>query len=381
VRYRFSCYMLISLTTLLLSGVVPVALPVRASTSRDAVAIRGTGSSQFAHITRTSVLADKQITIRGAGSTLVAPLMIGQWKPDYTAQHAGVNITYDPIGSTKGISTWIAGGNDFAASDALMSTVQEQSAATRCKGAIVKFPVTVASVALIFNVPGVRSGLHVAPSVIAGIFLGRIRRWNDSAIAALNPGVRLPNLAIQVEHRSDGSGTSFILTNYLSEVSTAWKASAGAGTQVNWPVGTGAKGSAGMVLAVSTTLGSIGYVDLSFAAQNNLDYLTVQNAHGELVAPGVNAAEAAANGYAPSMPADLQQVIVNSAATGAYPITGYSYLFLCATQPAAQGLTLVDFVRYVVTQGQSSVRNLFYAPLPAAVQRRELTVLGQIKTG
>jgi phosphate transport system substrate-binding protein len=307
--------------------------------------------------------------------------MIGRWIPDYTAQHSGVTITYDPIGSTKGISGWIEGGNDFAASDALLTAAREQDAATRCKGGVVKIPVTVASVALIFNVPGVRSGLHIAPAVLADIFLGRIGRWNNPAIAALNPGVRLPNLAIKVQHRSDGSGTSFILTNYLSEVSGAWKASVGAGTQVNWPAGDGAKGSAGMVLAVSTILGAIGYVDLSFAVQNNLDYLTVQNAHGEFVAPGVNAAAAAAAGYAPSMPADLQQVIVNSAAVGAYPIAGYSYLFLCATQPAAKGSVLADFVRYIVTQGQGSVRTLFYAPLPAAVQRRELMALGQIKTG
>lgn len=337
-----------------------------------AVALCGTGA--LAAPPRASA------ALAGAGSTFIAPLMTGQWIPDYTQGHSAVQIAYAAVGSTTGLSRWTAGQVDFAASDAQLTTAQEQSAARRCGGAAVKIPATISAVALVYNVPGVRSGLKLSPAVIAGIFLGTVARWNDPAIGALNPGVKLPTLAIKTVHRSGGSGTTFILTHYLSAVNARWKSGPGAGASVTWPNGIAAKGSAGVVQEVSVTLGAIGYVDLAFAIQDTLDYARVQNAAGAFVKPGVDAASSAADSFAPAMPRDLQQVIVNSPATGAYPITGYSYMVLCGRQPGAKGQALLDFVRYAVTTGQAAVKKLYYAPLPPSIQRLDTTALGAIAT-
>jgi len=312
--------------------------------------------------------------ITGAGSTFVAPVMLGQWIPGYTADHPEATVAFAPVGSTSGVKQWTQGGADFAASDAILSAADEQAARTRCGGAL-KIPVTISAVALIYNVPGLKGELRLSASLVARIFLGQVTNWHDPAIAALNPERRLPDLAIQPIHRSGGSGTTFILTHYLTAVSAEWQRGPGAGASINWPTGAGVKGSAGIVVAVSTTLGGIGYVDLAYAVQNNIDYAVVQNARGAFVAPGVNAASVAAASYAAAMPHDLQQVIVNAADPRAYPITGYSYIFLCSRQIGQKGQTLVDFVRYAVTTGQRSTALLYYAPLPASVQRLDEVAL------
>jgi len=319
------------------------------------------------------------VTFAGAGSTFVAPLMTGQWIPDYTRAHPDVRIVYAAIGSTAGLSRWTARQVDFAASDAQLTPDQERAAAGRCGGAVVKIPATISAMALVYNVPGVRSGLKLSPAVIADIFLGRVTRWDDPAIQGLNAGVRLPNLGIRTIHRTGGSGTTFIFTNYLSSVSPQWKSGPGAGANLaRWPTGGGAKGSAGVVQAVATTLGAIGYVDLAYAIQNTLDYADVRNAHGSFVRPGVDAASSAADSLAAAMPRDLQQIIVNAPAAGAYPITGYSYVDLCGRQAGAAGRALVDFVRYAVTTGQATVSKLYYAPLPLSVQRLDTAALDKV---
>ena len=316
--------------------------------------------------------------LSGAGSTFIAPLMIGQWIPNYLTTNPSVPITYAAIGSGKGVSALTQGTVNFAASDALLTPAQEASARARCGGAILKIPATIGAVAVIYNMPGVRSGLKLSPATIAAIFRGTITTWNDKAIMATNPGVRLPPVGIQVVHRSDGSGTTYIFTHYLASVSAAWQHGPGAGATVSWPLGTGAKGSAGIVQTVTTRLGAIGYVDLAYAVQNNIDYATVQNAQGRFIKPGTGPASAAADAFASAMPPDLQQIIVNSPAANAYPVTGYSYIVLCSHQAGATGRALVDFVRYAVTAGQSTATALFYAPLPVSVQRLDTTALNTV---
>ncbi len=319
-------------------------------------------------------------TLGGAGSTFIAPLMTGQWIPDYTKAHAGVQISYAAGGSGAGLKSWIGGQADFAASDAQLTAAQEGSARRRCGATAVKIPATISAVALIYNVPGVRSGLKLSPTVVAGIFLGQITSWNDAAIQRINPGVRLPHLVVKTVHRLGGSGTTFILTSYLADVNARWRGTVGAKPEVNWPTGSGVKGSAGVVQNVSVTLGAVGYVDLAYAIQDTLDYARIQNAAGLFVTPNVDAASSAADSEASSMPHDLQQVIVNAPAPGAYPITGYSYIMLCSRQTGAKGQALVDFVRYAVTTGQTQVKKLHYAPLPPSVQRLDTAALDHISS-
>ena len=318
------------------------------------------------------------VQLNGAGSTFIGPLMLGGWIPGYTKIHSDVKINYALTGSGQGISLWTAGTTDFAGSDALLSAAQEAAGATHCgNGGVTTLPATIGAVALIYNLPGVSNGLKLTPSLVAGIFLGQIHTWNDSRIARLNPGVHLPSRAIQVVHRSDGSGTTYITTHYLSAVSGMWSSKVGAGSTVSWPTGLGAAKSSGVAAAVSRTAGTISYVDLAYAIANKLMYATVQNRAGQYVAPGVASAGEAANSFASSMPANLQQVIVNSAARNAYPITGYSYVFVCTAQVGDKGRTLIDFLRYAVTSasGQSAATPRYYAPLPTSVQARDAAAL------
>lgn len=318
-------------------------------------------------------------SLNGAGSTFVAPLMQGAWIPGYTAKHSGVQINYNPTGSGTGISLWTAGQVDFAASDALLNSTQDSAAAAKCGSSVTKIPATIGAVALVYNLPGVDTGLKLTPRIVAGIFLGQVREWSDVSIKHLNPGVTLPQKPIQVVHRSDGSGTSYIVTTYLSQINAVWKSKVGSGSTVNWPVGLGAKGSAGVSAAVGSTPGAISYVDLAYAIKNHLSYVTLQNKAGAYVAPSALSASIAANSFAGSLPADLQQVIVNSPASRAYPITGYSYIFLCGKQSGDKGRTLVDFVKYAVTSGQMGAAPRYYAPLPAKVQARDMAALNAIK--
>ncbi len=319
------------------------------------------------------------ISLKGAGSTFIGPLMLGGWIPGYAAKHSNVTIDYALTGSGTGISLWSAGTTDFAGSDALLKPDQEQAAAARCKSSVVKIPATIGAVALIYNLPGVKPGLKLTPDIIARIFLGQIHEWSDVRIRHLNPGVNLPMRPIQVVHRSDGSGTSYITTNYLAAVSPTWNSKVGAGSTVNWPVGIGAKGSGGVTAQVKQTQGAISYVDLAYAINAKLDYAQVQNKSGNYIAPSAAAASAAAASFAGSMPKDLQQVIVNSAAPTAYPISGYSYIFLCGALSGDKGRALVDFVHYAVTAGQMDAAPRYYAPLPPAVQAKDVAALMSIK--
>jgi phosphate transport system substrate-binding protein len=301
------------------------------------------------------------------------------WIPGYHQTASAVAVSYSAVGSGAGIGLWTAGSADFAASDALLKPTQESAAAFRCGASPTKIPATIGSVALIYNVPGVSSGLRLSPTALTGIFLGQIHTWNDTQIKKLNPSLKLPGAAIHVVYRSDSSGTTYILTHYLAAVSSDWSAKVSAGSTVAWPTGAGATKGAGMMGAVKGTSGAIGYIDLGEATKQGFSMVSVQNKSGQYVAPGVDAASAAADSFASSMPSDLQQVIVNSASSSAYPISGYSYIFLCSHQKGAAGRALVNFVRYVVTTGQGSVKAASYAPLPSSVQSKDLAALSAIK--
>lgn len=324
------------------------------------------------------------VTLNGAGSTFVYPIMSGKWIPNFynTKSGSGVKINYQSTGSGAGISLFTKGQVNFAASDALLNAAQENAARLQCgggsSGGVFHIPVTIGAVSLIYNLNGVKN-LKLTPSVVAGIFTGQINNWSDAQIKRINPGVTLPSLAIQTVHRSDGSGTTYIFTHYLADVSSQWMSTVGkGGSTVSWPNGTAAAGSNGVSAAVGQQQGAIGYVDLAYAISNNLSYATVQNKSGAYVAPSVKSASAAADAFVKSMPSDNQQLIVNASGKSAYPISGYSYIFMCNRQSGPVGRTLTDFVRYVVTSGQSYATSLYYAPLPSSVQKRDTAALDSI---
>lgn len=322
------------------------------------------------------------ITISGAGSTFVAPIMNGAWIKGYQAKNSNVNIDYQATGSGAGISLWTKGQTDFAGSDALLSSVQENSAKNQChggySGGVFKIPVTIGAVSLIYNLPGV-SNLKLTSGLIAQIFLGQIKTWNDAQIQKINGSAKLPSTPIQIVHRADGSGTTYIFSHYLSATSSIWTSQVGkGGATIAWPTGTGATGSSGVTQAVQGQPGAISYVDLAYAISAKVSYATVQNKAGQYVQPSVAAASVAADGYANSMPSDLQQLIVNSPSKNAYSVSGYSYIFMCTNQRSAKGQALVSFVRYVVTDGQAAASQLYYAPLPKSVQKLDTSALDKI---
>lgn len=354
------------LTSKYAAGVAALALSALALTSTPAAAAQPRAS----------------ITLNGAGSTFVYPMMSGQWIPNYQKIHPDVQINYQAIGSGAGISLFTKGQVNFAASDAAASAAQDNIAKLQCGGGagggVFHLPVTIGAVALIYNLSGV-SNLKLSPSVVAGIFLGQITNWSDGQIKSLNPGVTLPSIPIQTVHRADGSGTTWIFTHYLAAISSTWKSQIGAGaTTVSWPNGTGAQGSSGVSAAVGQQQGTISYVDLAYAITNKLSYAQVQNKKGQFIAPSSNGASLAADAYVSQLPSSNEQVIVDAPVRNAYPISGYSYIFMCNRQPGLAGRTLVDFVRYVVTTGQKAATALYYAPLPTSVVKRDQVALGSI---
>ncbi len=345
-----------------------------------ALTLGATGASAASH---TAAAPRASVVLNGAGSTFIAPLLQGAVIPQYTKANPNVQINYNPIGSGAGIALFTKGSVNFAGSDALLSAAQANAATSQCgggqSGGVIKIPATIGAVALFFNLPGVQTGLKLSSDVVANIFLGKVTNWSDPSIKSLNPSVNLPNLAIQTVHRADGSGTTYIFTHYLSAISPQWSSSVGSGATVNWPNGSGAKGSSGVAAAVQQTQGAIGYADLAYAIQNSLPYAYLQNAKGNFIAPSSTSASLAANSFAKAMPSDLQQIIVNSSDPKAYPLTGYSYIFMCGRQTGSIGHTLLSFVKYEVTTGQKFAGQLYYGSIPSSVQKLELTALGNVR--
>ena len=317
----------------------------------------------------------QKMQINGAGATFPYPIY-SKWFSEYNKLHPEVEINYQSIGSGGGIRQVINETVFFGATDGPMTSEQLQSA----PGRILHFPSVLGADVPVYNIPGVEGQLKFSGKVLADIFLGKISKWNDPAITALNPGVKLPGTDITVCHRSDGSGTTYIWVDYLSKVSPEWKQKVGIATSVNWPVGIGGKGNEGVAGLVKQTPGSIGYVELIYALQNKIDYGSVQNMAGEFVVASVNSVTAAAAAAAKQMPADFRVSITNAPGAGVYPISSFTWLlFYESPKDKPRAKIMKDFMRWALSDGQKYAGELGYAPLPEGVVKLELTALDRIK--
>ncbi len=307
--------------------------------------------------------------LTGAGSTFDYPVF-AKWFTEYSNAHPGVQINYQSIGSGGGIQQVSSGLVDFGASDGPMT--DEQLAKSKVK--LVHIPVVLGAVVPVFNIPGVND-LRFSGDVLADIYLGKITNWSDPRIAKDNPGVRLPSMPINVVHRADGSGTTFIFADYLCKVSKEWAAGPSKGTAINWPKGIGGKGSEGVTGLVRQLPGSIGYVELTYALENHISFGQVRNAAGNWVRASISGVtEAAAS--VKNMPADFRVSITNAPGANAYPISSFSWMLVpIKAQDAAKGRILKDFLSWMVNSGEAQVSSLYYAPLPQSVGQKVLKVV------
>ena len=314
-----------------------------------------------------------QTKLNGAGATFPYPIY-SKWFNEYHNQHPDIEINYQSIGSGGGIRQVTAGTVDFGASDGPMS--DEQLAASTVK--LIHLPTVLGSVVPAYNIPGFKGELKFTPEIIAGIYLGKITSWNDAAIAKANPGVSLPGQSIIVVHRSDGSGTTYIFTDYLSKVSPDWKSQVGKGTSVSWPVGLGAKGNEGVAGMIRQMDGAFGYVELIYALQNNITYGTVKNAAGNFVKASLDSTTAAAASMK-TMPADFRVSITNPPGGDAYPISSFTWLLVPLDwKDKGKQKVFADFLNWMVDQGQSMTAALNYAPLPDSVKQKVKTAIQTI---
>ena len=319
------------------------------------------------------------VALTGAGATFPYPLY-SRWFSDY-ATKTGVKINYQSIGSGGGIRQLSEQTVDFGASDAPMTDAELAKAKG---GPILHVPTVIGAVAVTYNLAELQQPLKLSGEALAEIFQGRVTRWNDARIAALNPGAALPAKDILVVHRSDGSGTTFIFTDYLAAVSPAWAQRPGKGKEIQWPVGLGGKGNEGVAGQVKQTPGSIGYVELAYAKQNRLAVAALQNKAGAFVAPSVESATAAAAGAAASLPADTDYriSIVNAPGADAYPISSFTWVLAYQNQPdATKGRQLVEFLSWALTEGEQQAAALDYAPLPESMAGALKQRLASIRLG
>lgn len=307
-----------------------------------------------------------QLKLNGAGATF--PYVIySKWFDVYHSK-TGVQINYQSIGSGAGIKQIIEGTVDFGATDAPMSAEQLEDVRKKQGTEVLHIPTVLGAVVVTYNLPSVGAGLKLTQDVVAGIFLGEITKWNDQRIAASNPGKELPDMRIIVAHRSDGSGTTYIFTDYLSKVSQTWAQKIGRGTSVNWPVGLGAKGNEGVTGLVKQTVGAIGYVELAYAVKNNLPYALIRNKAGNFVEPTFKSVSAAAAGASKNMPEDFRVSITDPDGKDSYPISGFTWLLIYKKmKDAAKAKALVDFLNWAMDEGQAYAEELYYAPLPKEV--------------
>jgi phosphate transport system substrate-binding protein len=317
-----------------------------------------------------SVVHAQKLT--GAGATFPYPVY-SKWFSEYSAAHPGVEINYQSIGSGGGIRQVTAGLVDFGASD--MPMTDEMLASSKVK--LIHIPTVLGAVVPVYNVPGA-SDIRFSPDVLADIYLGQIANWNDPRIAKDNPGVQLPDLKIIVVHRSDGSGTSFIFTDYLSKVSKVWGSGPGRNSSPSWPVGVGGKGNEGVAGLVRQLPGSIGYVELIYALQNNISFGTMKNAAGNWVKASISGVTAAAAGA--KIPADYRVSITNAPGADAYPISSFTYLLIPEhPSDASKEKVLVDMLSWIVKSGEGEVSTLSYAPLPDALAQKVLQTVYALK--
>ena len=312
--------------------------------------------------------------LNGAGATFPNPIY-SKWFSEYQKAHPDIKINYQSIGSGGGIRQLQSGTVDFGASDGPMT--DEQLAQTPFK--VLHLPTVLGSVVPAYNVPGVKGEVKFAPDVLADIYLGKITNWNDPRIAKDNAGVKFPSKEIVVVHRADGSGTTYIFTDYLSKISTEWKDKVGKATSVKWPVGLGGKGNEGVAGLVRQMEGSIGYVELIYALQNNISYGTVRNAAGAYVKASLESTTAAAASMK-TMPTDFRVSITNAPGKDAYPICSFTWLLVPVQfKDANKKKVMVDFLNWMLDQGEGMVSSLNYAPLPKEVADKERAKIKEIK--
>jgi phosphate transport system substrate-binding protein len=325
------------------------------------------------------VLADNPLSINGAGATFPYP-MYSKWFDEYHKKYGNVPINYQSIGSGGGIKQVTEGTVDFGASDGPMNDDQLKAFQDKHGFGILHFPTVLGADIPTYNVPGVSGELNFTPEAIAGIFLGKITKWNDPAIAGANAGVKLPGNDIVVVHRSDGSGTSYIWTDYLSKVSDDWKNKVGKGTSVNWPVGLGGKGNEGVAGLIKQTPNSFGYVELIYAIQNNMPYGRVKNSSGAFIKADLASVTAAAAGAAKDMPGDFRVSITNAPGKTAYPICSFTWLLIPEKfSDAAKRDAIKGFVSWMLTDGQNDAEALSYAKLPKEVVAKEKLALARVQ--
>jgi phosphate transport system substrate-binding protein len=319
-----------------------------------------------------------QTKLNGAGATFPYPIY-SKWFSEYHTQHSDIEINYQSIGSGGGIRQITEGTVDFGASDMPMTDAQLKEAQDKRKTKILNLPTVLGADVPAYNIPGVSGEVKFTPEALAEIFLGKITKWNDKAITSVNPGVNFPDRDIVVAHRSDGSGTTFIWTDYLSKVSPDWESRVGRNTSVQWPIGLGGKGNEGVAGLIRQMPGAIGYIELIYAVQNKISYGSVKNSAGNFVKASLESVTAAA-ASAPKMPADFRVSITNAPGKDAYPISSFTWLLVPQqSKDAAKGKILVDYLNWMVTDGQKMTAALSYAPLPDSVVQKEKEAIKQVK--
>jgi phosphate transport system substrate-binding protein len=326
-----------------------------------------------------SALCSAQTLVHGAGATFPNPIY-SKWFFEYHKLHQDIQINYQSQGSGAGIKQVTEGTVDFGASDAIMTPEQLQDFQNKRGCGVLAFPTVLGAVVVTYNIPGISESLNLTPEAIAGVFLGKITKWNDPAIASANPQVRFPNAEIVVVHRSDGSGTTYCWTDYLSKVSEEWKSRVGTGASVNWPVGLGGKGNEGVTGQVKQTANSVGYVELIYAVQNQLPYANVKNAAGQFVKPSLDTVTAAAAGAAKSMPDDFRVSITNAPGKDAYPISTFTWLLVPEKiEDKTKLKAITDFLYWMLASGQDLAEGLTYARLPKEVIAKEEKAIARVK--
>jgi phosphate transport system substrate-binding protein len=320
-------------------------------------------------------MAQAKVLINAAGATFPYPIY-GKWFQEFTKVDTDAQVNYQSVGSGGGIRMFTDGTVDFGASDVPMTDEQ----IGKFKNKPLHFPTVLGGVVLTYNIPGVSQDLKFTPEALAGIYLGKIKKWNDAELTKANGGVKLPDAEIVVAHRSEGSGTSFVFTDYLSKVSPEWKSKVGANSSVSWPCGIGGKGSEGVTGIVKQTPNSIGYVELIYALQNKMQYGYLRNAAGTFLKADLDSVTEAAAAAAKTMPADFRVSITNAASAKAYPIATFTYLLIPSKiDDQEKKKAIVGFLHWMLTQGQKDAAGLGYAPLPQNVVAQEEKQIALIK--
>ena len=322
-----------------------------------------------------TVKADDTLSITGAGATFPYPLY-SKWFSEFHKINPKVEINYQSIGSGGGIRQLLENTIDFGASDAPMKDEQLKKA----KIPVLHFPMVLGAVVLTYNLPGISEPIRLTPEVLADLFLGKIYYWNDAKIQTLNPDIKLPDVPVMIVHRSDGSGTTAVFTDYLCKVSEEWKKRVGSGTAVKWPIGLGGKGNEGVTGFVKNSPGALGYVELLYAEKNKLSVALLKNSSGEYVKPEASSITKAAEGALKLIPKDFRVSITNPPGKGAYPISSFTYLLIYQTMTQAKAKSMKAFVSWAYDEGQKLASQMYYAPLPKALLTKTKDQIKELKT-